>query len=162
MTASWACWLGSRTPLSTNPIIGRAGLIPSALETTVHHRFAGQVQYGLEEVVVGPHLVVEGVEHPTLRRSVQPFVAQVGSHQCVILLLDDAVIILAVGPAPAQLQADDLLAPEPDHVIIEELAAVIGVQLEDRERQAVQDAPKASFHGLLGCAPARPLARSNL
>ncbi len=49
-----------------HPIIGRAGLIPFALEATVHHCFTDQVQYRLEAVVVCPHLVVEGVEHCTL------------------------------------------------------------------------------------------------
>jgi hypothetical protein len=36
-------------------------------------------------------------------------------------LLDDAVIVLAVGPAAAQLQTNDVLTPEADHMVIEEL-----------------------------------------
>ncbi len=78
-----------------------------------------------------------------MRHSIQPFVAQVGlsacpaqagPYQCVVLLLDDAVIVLAVGSAPTQLQANDLLTPEADHMVIEELAAVIRMQLHDGER----------------------------
>ena len=89
----------------------------------------GHAQDGLEEVVIEPHLVVEAVEEACLGHSVESCVAQVGADEGGILLLDEAVVILVKGSGARDLDAFDDVPPQAKKVVIEELAAVVGVDL---------------------------------
>jgi hypothetical protein len=54
---------------------------------------------GLEEVVVEPHLVIEAIESQGLLDSVEPPVAEVGTYESTVLLLNEAVVVLHVRAA---------------------------------------------------------------
>ena len=60
----------------------------------------GETHDGLEEVVVEPHLVIEAIESQGLVHSVEPPVAEVGSNESTVLLLDEPVVVFEVRAAP--------------------------------------------------------------
>ncbi len=97
--------------------------------------FLGQAHDGLEEVVVAPHVVIELVEKDGLRDGIETVVAEIGPDEGIVFLLDETVVILVPGARARKLQVFDLVAPEADQVVIEELAAVVGVNFDDREGQ---------------------------
>ena len=53
--------------------------------------------------------------------SLQTDGSEILANQRIILLLDKAVVILLIGPTPAQLETGDGLAPEAHEMVIEEL-----------------------------------------
>ena len=59
--------------------------------------------------------------------TIQAVVSYVSPHQCTILLLYEAVIILVIGAAATQAQSRNFLAEVADEVGIEEFAAVVRV-----------------------------------
>lgn len=67
-----------------------------------------------KEVEIEPHLVVELIDGEGLGHGVEPIVAQVGPHQGCLLPFDEAIIVL----------------------VVEELAAVVRVDLQHRKGKA--------------------------
>ena len=59
--------------------------------------------------------------------TIQAVVSYISPHQCTILLLHEAVIILVIGAAAAQARSRNLLAEVADEVGIEEFAAIVRV-----------------------------------
>src|SRR5229473_708953 len=107
------------------------------------------MQHWLKQVVVEPHLLIERIQRCDLLRSVQAEVPEILTHQRVVLLLHHAIIVLVIGTAATQAHAFHLVFPEAHQVLIEELAAVVGMQFDDRKGQALQDVMEACFHGSL-------------
>ena len=95
--------------------------------------FVLQTQDRLEEVVIQPHQVVELVQQVGLPDGVQALIAQVGADEGVVLLLDEAVVVTLEGPAAGELNGPVTILPEATQMIVEELAAVVGVEFQDRE-----------------------------
>src|SRR5260370_34361689 len=50
---------------------------------------ANGMRHGLKEIVIEPHLLIEGIECRHLRRAVQAQVPHILAHQRVVLLLHD-------------------------------------------------------------------------
>ena len=73
-------------------------------------------------------------------------IAQVGTNKRGFLLLHEAVVILVPGPAAREAHTLDGILPEGDEVVIEELAAIVRMDLVHREGQACQHAPEGVFH----------------
>ena len=107
------------------------------------------MHHGLEQVVVEPHPLIEGVACCDLLRSIQAQFAQILPHQGVIFLLHIAVIILLVRAAARELDSCDFLFPEPHQMRIEELRPIIGMQLFDRKGQPLEHLIEGRFHRLL-------------
>ena len=59
------------------------------------HLFLGEVHHRLEEIVVDPQLLIQGIERQGLGDRVKPFIAEKGAHQGGVFLLNARVIILA-------------------------------------------------------------------
>src|SRR3989304_5085412 len=93
--------------------------------------FLFETQDGLEEVVVEPHVVVKLVEQMGLPDGVQALIAEVGADQGAVLLLDEAVVVALEGSAARELNALVTVLPEAAQMIVEELAAVVGVNFQD-------------------------------
>jgi hypothetical protein len=78
---------------------GGARLVMAALDpcrlaiSSRDHDLLPQAHHGLEEVVIGPHLVVELIKSQGLGDGVEALVAQIGSHEAGVLLFDEAVIV---------------------------------------------------------------------
>jgi hypothetical protein len=80
----------------------------------------------------------------------------------LVLLLDEAIVVLAVGTAAGDLDAFDAVLPEADEMGVEELAAVVWMKLQDGKGETRENALEGVYHGPLaasqdGCtlAPAR-------
>ena len=86
--------------------------------------FLRQAHHRLKEIVVDPHLVIQPVQSQGLGDSVETVVTHIGSYQGVVLLFDEAVVILVIRSAAGQRNALDLLLPEAQQVVIEELRAI--------------------------------------
>jgi len=110
-----------------------------------------QAHNGVEEVVQEPHAVVDLIEQVGLGDGVQPGEADVAADEGAVLLLDEGVVILAERAGAGKGQAGNRLLPVGEQEAIEELVAIIRMQLDDGERQAGQDAGKAILHD--GVAP---------
>ena len=59
--------------------------------------------------------------------------AEVVTHQRRVLLFDEPVVLLVIGTAAGELDTWDGFIPEAEHMVVEELAAVVGVDLQDGE-----------------------------
>lgn len=88
-------------------LVGGLGRIPAApdtrgvarrMEPIGYGRLLDQAQHRLKQVVVDAHRDVEGVKGRDLFGRVEPLVADVLADERVVLLLDEAVVILLVGP----------------------------------------------------------------
>jgi len=111
-----------------------------------------QVHDGPEEVVVEPHLVVEVVEGEGLLDGVQPFMAQESADEGGVLLLDVGVVVFVEGAAAGEVDMRGLFFPEAQEMVVEELAAVVGVDLQEREGEAGQDLTEAVLHDAVAAA----------
>ncbi len=90
---------------------------------------------------------------------VQPGATEVGADERIVLLLDEAIVVLVEGPAATQLHVHDGFPPVAHQMMIEELAAVVRMQVLDREGQARQDRDKVCLHRPLSASQDRhPLA----
>ena len=96
---------------------------------------------------------------------VQPSVPKVGPHQGVVLLFNEAVVVLVEGPAAAQLHVHDRLPPVAHQVVIQELAGNHGERKEDKDDvvvnvpQCLHDVTVAIPTGhVVACPDACPLA----
>ena len=94
-----------------------------------------QAHDGLEEVVVAAHLLVELMEQLCLGHGVQAFMAQISADQGAVLLLHEGVVVLVIGSGSGQLYVASSLSPEAQQVVVEELTAVVGMDLLDFEGQ---------------------------
>ncbi len=110
------------------------------------HLFSDQVHDGLEEVVVDPHLVVQCIESQYLSNGVDAVIAQVCPHEGAVLLLDPGIVILVERAAAGDGDPLHDVTPEAQHMVIEELAPIVRVNLQHREGQAGQDVAKCVFH----------------
>jgi hypothetical protein len=88
---------------------------------------------GLEEVVVEPHSVIEAVEGSGLGDRVEALMAEVASDEGGVLLLDEAVVVLVERATAGEAEARDSVVPVADEMIIEELTAIVRMDLQDRE-----------------------------
>ena len=93
----------------------------------------------LEEVVIEPHQVVEAVDILGLLHGVQAVIAPVGTYGVGIALFDERVVVLVVGPTAGQVHLRGLLFPEASHMVIEELAAVVGMNFAHCKEQAFEN-----------------------
>src|SRR5258708_1311384 len=100
-------------------------------------------------------VLIEGVGRRALLRVVQAQIPPILTHYRYVLLLDKAIIIFLKRSAARELHSADLVLPVAHQMVIEELAAIIGMQFLHWERQARQDALKAAFHGLLASSEHR-------
>src|SRR3954465_2703987 len=73
----------------------------------------------------------------------------------------DAVVVLLVGATARASEARDFLTPEVHEMVIEELAAVVGMQMVDWEGQAGDDADRTQARSGFPRACPRYLARSD-
>jgi len=109
------------------------------------HLFA-QAHDRLEQVMVAPHLIIQRIEAIGLGHRVQAPPPQVGPHEGGIFLLYKAIIVLVIRAGATQRQPGDFFAPEADKLVVQELAAIIGMQFAHGEREVCQNAPNAAFH----------------
>src|SRR5205823_7231408 len=80
-------------------LIGCLGLIPFAPHFVAFYDFFPQMHHRLEQVVVEPHPLIEGVACCHLLSGIQSQLAEVLPHQGVVFLLHMTVIILLIRPA---------------------------------------------------------------
>src|SRR5258708_28411256 len=83
-------------------LIGCLGFIPFPPYLVPFHRFFAQMHHGLEQVVVEPHPLIEGVACCNLLCSSQSQLAKILAHQGIVFLLHMAVIMLLVWAAPRE------------------------------------------------------------
>ena len=93
----------SSHPRHQSPV-RRPGIIPFADHPIRLSLLCHEMQDGLEEIVVEPPLLIEPVEGVALCRCVEAVIADRGSDERIVLLLDEAIIILLVGPTAAASQ----------------------------------------------------------
>src|SRR6187455_2540459 len=139
----------------------RLGVIPASPDPGAVVGFLDEMQDRLEEVVVDPHLVVEGVQRRALLGRVEAGLAEVRPDQRVVLLFDEAIVVLLVGPRTREVEPGDLLTPDPHQMVVQKLRPIVGMELFDREWQSRQDLPGADLHRALAPAQDRqPVATS--
>jgi len=111
--------------------------IIEALEAGADPDGLDQAHRGLKEVHPEAQLVaVEGVDGFQGLRGIVAVPAQELAHMGPVLLLDVGIVVLLIGAAAGELDGGGLLAVL-DQMVVEELAAVIGVQGAQGERQNV-------------------------
>ena len=79
-----------------------------------------------------------------MRDGIEPLIAKVGTYQSRVLLLDEPVIVLVEGAAAGKVDTLDSMLPEADEVVVEELAAVIWVDLNDRKGETLHRSSRSA------------------
>lgn len=98
-------------------LIGCLGIVPFADHPIRLSLLRHEMQNGLEEIVVEPQLLIEQIERVPLGYRVEPVIADIGPHERIVLLFDEAIIILLIWPRATEGQSRDFLAPEADEMI---------------------------------------------
>src|SRR3990172_678690 len=139
--------VGSEHPFGTQAIERGLSLVidPFGAQRIVGGDFLFQAHHRLEEVVVQPELVIELVEQIGLRHRIQALVTDVSPHQAEVVLFHKAVIVLLKGAAAGEFHSLELALQEFEQESVEKLAAIVWVELHERERKAAEDALKAIF-----------------
>ena len=97
--------------------------------------FPDQLPGGGEEVRVCRDVAADLREEFMLRGVVTAQVAEVDPRHGAVLLLDPAVVVLPVGPRAADAASCHEFRHVPDEDVVDELAAVVRMQVADVERQ---------------------------
>jgi hypothetical protein len=101
---------------------------------------------GLKEVVVETHKLVEVVDGPSLSDGIVTPVSQVSTNQGEVLLLHEARIVLAPRAIAREANVGDQVWPEAEHMPIEELGAIVEMDLLDGKGQAVAENTEGVHH----------------
>jgi hypothetical protein len=105
-----------------------------------------QMHHRLEEVVVCSHLVIESIDGQHMFDRVETVVAKVMVDQRGVFLLDARIVVSVIRTASRQDHALYPMAPESQHVMIEELGAIVRVNLQHGERKASQEDEEGVLH----------------
>ena len=109
-------------------------LIP-ALISRAYLGLGLQLLGAAEEIVQQIPSVVEPVDFRNQRRVFNALIAQQLTHMCPVLLFGIGVVILVGGTRAGERDGVVSLPEIPVKMMIEELAVVIGMEAENRERQ---------------------------
>src|SRR5581483_8193682 len=123
------------------PIVGAADAASFASLRRQLHR-------GLEEVHVQAQGAVELAQLPIGAFSLETIVADEVADDRAVLLLDEALIVLAGDATPGE--ADRMLLAVGHQLGVEELAAVVGVEATDREGEQALGAIEGGEDRVLG------------
>ena len=122
----------------------------TSAETFFVHQFAD----GVIKVHQGfPAGAVEGIEQRNQSGLLEAFVAEELTHGHPVLLLDVGVVVLAVGPRAGEAHRPGSFLEVAHEMVVEELAAVVAVEAEDRKGQAWFDVSDLLQHASAAPAP---------
>lgn len=82
-----------------------------------------------------------------MRQGVKPAVTEIGTQQGVVVFLDKTVVVFVVRAAAREKQVRQFFSQIAQQEVIEELAAIVGMEFDDRKGQARQQVIKAISHG---------------
>ena len=120
-----------------DPLVGGLGLIVAFRDLGTVPLLLDQHHDRLEEVEIQAQRLIEGIEGGTGRRALVAVVADHLAHGGPVLLLDVGLVVLVVGSTAGE--GDLLLLAVALQVVVDELAAVVRVQAEQRIGQAAAD-----------------------
>lgn len=99
--------------------------------------FLSELHTGLEEVGIEPQESIDMLDQEELFVLIVAVIAHGGADDGVIFLFDEAVIVFAIGAAARE--ADLLLLTIAMELIVDELAAVVGIDTLEWKRETVAD-----------------------
>ena len=143
--------LGRDDLSGTRPVKGRTCIIIAAFDgrpLTVlgDDDLFRDTHHGLEQVEIEPQLVVELVDGKRVGDRIQAVIAQIDTYWVAVALFDKGVVIAVIRSAAREMYPFHDLFPEVDQVMVKELAAIVGVDLEHGKRYPVEDEAKRIFH----------------
>src|SRR5512145_2796385 len=122
----------------------------NALAASLLPVFFFEAHDGLEEVVIKPELIVELVRQMGVSDSIQTVITKVGSDLAKVVFFNKAIIIFDVGTAATDVQGADPFTPTAQQNLIDEFGAVIWMNFQDREGQALFETLEAILDHQIG------------
>src|SRR5713101_5188396 len=135
------------------PVIGRLGPVVDTVHVGAVPLFAHELLYGLEEVDVEAGEAIDAGELGIGGVGGEAIIADELADDGAVLLFDMGAIVLLPGPTAGE--GDAALAAVVVQALVDELAAVIAVEPEQRHGQALAHAMQAPAHPLVPLAPDR-------
>ena len=102
--------------------------------------------------VVQPDLIADLVQRSGLESGVEPVTSQPAADQGPVAVFDEAVIVLVPGATAGKPSSREPFPVETHEMGVEELAAVIGVDFQNREGQTEIAARESILHSPIAAA----------